>query len=120
MVTETLPTVSVIIPAHNRVKYIDETVRSVLDQSYSAYELIVVDDGSSDGTSEYLRNEHPEFTVLAGDGNLWWTGATNLGVRYALQYARKDDRILTLNNDTVLPRTYLETMISLSRQVQNG
>jgi len=55
-------------------------------------------------------------TVLTGDGKLWWTGATNLGVRRALKDCRQDDYVLTLNNDTVLPADYLETIVILARR----
>jgi rhamnosyltransferase len=54
------PTVSVILPTYNRSQTLDGAARSVLDQSYSNTELIVVDDGSSDGSSDVLE-------ALAGD-----------------------------------------------------
>jgi len=50
-----MPTVSVIIPAYNRADYIQETVESVLSQTYTDYEIIVINDGSKDGTEEALR-----------------------------------------------------------------
>ncbi len=50
-----LPAVSVIIPSHNRWPMIGEAVESVLRQSFQDFELIVVDDGSSDGTAERIR-----------------------------------------------------------------
>ena len=49
------PTVSVIIPTYNREKYIERAIKSVLEQSYKDYELIIVDDGSTDDTAKILK-----------------------------------------------------------------
>lgn len=50
-----MPTVSVIIPAYNAGKFLEETVRSVLDQSYSDFEIVICDDGSADNTAEVAK-----------------------------------------------------------------
>ena len=50
------PTVSVIIPVYNAQDYIDLTITSVIEQSYTDWELIIVDDGSTDGSSNIIKN----------------------------------------------------------------
>lgn len=117
---ETQPSIYIVIPVHNRLDATRDCLDSLKAQTYTPFQVLLVDDGSRDGTSEYVRRRYPEVIVLEGDGNLWWTGATNLGVRYALQYASDTDYILTLNNDTVLPPAYLHTMAALAKQVPNG
>ena len=52
---ESQPLISVIIPVHNGERYLAEAIESVLNQSYSAHEVIIVDDGSDDGSAEVAR-----------------------------------------------------------------
>jgi GT2 family glycosyltransferase len=65
-----------------------------------------------------LKNEFPEAHIIKGDGNLWWTGATNLGVKYALENGA--EFILTLNNDTVAAEDFLEKMVYWSNIKPNS
>jgi glycosyltransferase involved in cell wall biosynthesis len=77
--------VSVIIPAYNRVNYIDQTISSVLDQSYHNVELIVVDDGSTDGTYEKILSYGDKLTLLThkNRANKGQSTAINLGLANA-------------------------------------
>jgi glycosyltransferase involved in cell wall biosynthesis len=77
--------ISVIIPAFNRGRYIRQTVDSVLNQSYPNLELIVVDDGSSDGTRAILEQFGNRIRLLEHDGrqNRGQSASINLGLRHA-------------------------------------
>ena len=63
--TTGLPLVSVVIPTYNRAPMIGQALESVLSQSYRDFELIVVDDGSTDGTAVLLDRYQPALTVLS-------------------------------------------------------
>ena len=75
--------VSVIIPTFNRKSMIDRAVRSVVSQTVSASEIIVVDDGSTDGTAAYLRRNYSDIEVVEQE-NLGVSAARNRGVRESL------------------------------------
>ena len=78
------PTVSVILPTYNRAHLLDRAIRSVLDQTYQDFELIVVDDGSSDNTEEVVTNfTDPCIRYLRHEQNRGAAAARNTGIRVA-------------------------------------
>lgn len=101
--------IHILIPVHNRKLYTLACLQSLRNQTVNDFEIVVIDDGSTDGSEISIRESFPEVVILKGDGNLWWSGATNLGVKYALEH--NADYVLTLNNDTLAPPDYLEKMI---------
>jgi len=108
----------IVIPVHNRKEYTKNCLLSLRAQTYKEFKTIIVDDGSTDGTAEMLEQEFPEVHVIKGDGNLWWTAATNLGVKYAIE--NNAEYILTLNNDTIATEKFLEKMIFWAMQTPNA
>jgi GT2 family glycosyltransferase len=101
--------ICIVIPVYNRKRFTKDCLQSLRIQTMPADHVIMVDDGSTDGTKEMLRDEFPEVIVIEGDGNLFWTAAINLGIRRALSL--KADYILTLNNDTVAFPDFVEKML---------
>lgn len=99
----------IVIPIYNRKNFTRECIVSLQNQTYKNYKIIIIDDGSTDGTKEMLQTEFPEVLVLYGDGNLFWTKAINMGIKKAL--ALGAEYILTLNNDTIATSDFLEKMI---------
>lgn len=79
-----MPEVSVIIPTHNRQRLIRRAVRSVLNQTYSDLECIVVDDASSDDTAQVMQTIGDDrVSYLRHDRNRGASGARNTGIRAA-------------------------------------
>lgn len=104
------PRVHVVIAVRNRWVLTRECLESLERQGYPNISVVVVDDGSSDGTGEEITRRFPHIVVLPGDGELWWTGATALGIDWVLERCGEDDFILTLNNDTTVGSDYIEVL----------
>jgi len=102
----------VIIPVHNRLALTKQCLSSVEIQDYENKSVIVIDDGSNDGTYSCIKTKFPQVQLLRGDGNLWWGGATNLGIITALKEAKSDDFILLLNNDLIIEKDYITKIIA--------
>jgi glycosyltransferase involved in cell wall biosynthesis len=77
------PAVSVVIATYNRAKFLTETIESILQQSFQDYELLVVDDGSTDDTKRSLKPYETRLRYLHQE-NRGPSAARNLGVRHAL------------------------------------
>lgn len=100
--------IAIVIPVHNRIQFTVDCLNSLRKQTYKDFKVIVVDDGSTDGTTDILAKDFPEVKVLMGDGNLFWTAAINRGVAHALKSGVS--YILSLNNDTLAREDFLEKM----------
>lgn len=92
--------VHIITPVHNR----KETTLACLENlkqcgDLQRYHMVIVDDGSIDGTKAAIHSLYPEVTVLPGNGNLWWTGAMAQGMQYA--YEQGAEYFIWLNDDCI-------------------
>ena len=92
------PKISVIIPAYNARKFIAEAIESVLNQTFPAHEIIVVDDGSTDGTGEFVKNRFGDKVRLIRQENKGQGAARNAGIQVAtgniFQFLDADDLLL--------------------------
>lgn len=111
--------ISIIIPVYNHLEHTSKALSDLYDSIHKvrdvSFNVIVVDDGSTDGTSIWIKTHYPETIILEGDGNLWWSGAINLGSTYALDNL-ESDYVLWWNNDITLSNDY---MIKLHNIIKN-
>lgn len=116
--------ISIIIPVFNGISFTKVCLKSLFDQISTTespdadFNIIVVDDGSKDGTAKWIRNNYPSVHLLYGDGSLWWSGGINMGVNYALKELNSD-YILWWNNDINPADDYLIQTLKLVRENDN-
>ncbi|WNQ12882.1 glycosyltransferase family 2 protein [Paenibacillus aurantius] len=100
-----LPKTSIIIPTYNGLELLIECITAIRAYTPEPYELIVVDNGSEDGTVKFCRQEKIRFVSLPV--NKGFPAACNLGLRIAT-----GDALLLLNNDIVVTHHWLENMLA--------
>jgi len=106
--------VYIVTPVYNRKKFTKNYLFALQKQTNQDFKVIIVDDGSIDGTSEMIEEEFPEVILLKEEGDLWWAESTNVGVRYALEH--NASYVMTLNDDTLPQEDYIENMIRWSQK----
>ena len=98
--------ISVIVLNYNGKGFLDGCLSSLASQTYSDFEVIVVDNGSRDGSPEYIEENYPWVRLAKNDENLGFAGGTNVGIR-----AAKGEFIITLNNDSRADSRFIEELI---------
>jgi len=100
--------ISVIVPIYNAQKYINNCIESILKQNYNKFELILVDDGSTDLTKSILENYSKEYSrikiITKDNGEV--SSARNIGIKYAT-----GEWITFVDADDVLSSNYLSNLI---------
>ncbi|RMH58292.1 MAG: glycosyltransferase family 2 protein [Deinococcus-Thermus bacterium] len=107
-----MPTVYIIILNWNGWKDTLACLFSLEDLDYPSYEIVVVDNGSTDNSVEEIRKAYPQITLLETGRNLGFAGGNNLGIRYALE--KGANYIWLLNNDTVVAPNALTAMVEIA------
>ena len=108
---------SIITPLYNRLELTREFVAALSGSLPPglAWECLLVDDGSTDGTREWLNDLPPPFRALLNDGNLGFARANNRGAREA-----RGEILALLNNDLVLSPGWLPPLLASLRQPRTG
>jgi GT2 family glycosyltransferase len=111
-----LPEVTVIVLNWNGLEDTLACLDSLCQLDYPSYQVVVVDNGSQDGSPDVIRDTHPDVLVLEAGENLGYVGGNNLGLDYAC--SRESAYALLLNNDTLVAPDFMVKMVEFAETDQ--
>ena len=106
--------VSIIIPVFNKFQYTLNCLKSISDNTTGSFEVVIVDDASTDGTANQLKNI-PNLTIIRNKENLGFVESCNNGAKLS-----KGKFLLFLNNDTVVTENWLPPLLELIKKEDVG
>ena len=108
------PLVSVLIVNWNSKSDLEDCLGSLFGISYPSYEVIVVDNGSTDSSVELLKEKYPRVRIVESKKNLGFAGGNNVGFKYC-----RGKYILFLNNDTIVNKKFLSELVAFMESHKN-
>lgn len=102
------PLVSVVILNWNGGDEVIECLRCIFEQTYSNIELVIVDNGSTDGSIERIKAMHPEVMIIQNTDNLGYARGMNVGIRHV-----SGKFVVLLNQDAALEKSYIKTAVNI-------
>lgn len=110
ILSQPTPKISIVVVSFNTRDVTLECLRSVQNQTNSEYELIVIDNASSDGSADAIRSEFPDISLLAEPQNHGFAKANNIASKHA-----KGEYLLLLNPDTVVLDGAIDKLLKFAR-----
>ena len=104
------PKVFIIVLNWNRREDTIECVNSIRKINYPRYEIVIVDNGSTDGSEKILRSAFPDIKLIQNNENLGFAEGNNVGIRYAL--GNGADYVVILNNDTAVDEGFITELVN--------
>jgi len=97
---------TIVIPNYNGKHFLKSCLDSLSNQTEKLFEIIIVDNGSTDGSAEYIKEHFPLVTLIPLDNNYGFSRAVNEGIRASIT-----PYVILLNNDTTVHQDFVRTMI---------
>ena len=103
-----VPKVSIIIVNYNGKELLQKCLDSLLNVRYDNFEIILVDNNSTDGTVEFITKNHPSIIIIKLDSNKGFAEPNNIAAKLA-----KGEYLLFLNNDTIVTPNFISEMVKV-------
>ena len=120
--------ICILIPVYNEIHFTKQCLKN-LDNCVEHYKktqeraikikIIVIDDGSTDGTSDWIRNHYPDVILCHGNGNLFWSAAINMGIEHVQSLEDDPSYILFWNKDLYIEKTYFTILHNLIKSKED-
>ena len=107
------PKVTVLILSYNGKHLLEEAISSYLKNNYDNFEIAVIDNGSKDGTEEFVRSNFPSVKLIRIEKNKGYSGGFNVGMEYAFGES-KSDFVLITNNDVEADNNIIEKLVEIA------
>jgi len=104
--------VFIIIPVFNRIEMTLQCLEAIHKQTFKDHQIIIVDDGSTDGTGGIIKKKYPLVEILQGDGTYFWTKCLNEGILHIKPKMTERDFVLHINNDTTFEDSYIQRLLN--------
>ena len=101
--------IGIVIPNFNGVKHLDVCFRSLSEQSYSGFNVLLIDNNSADDSVEFVKKYYPEVEIIVNPENYGFAKAVNIGINRFLDSGC--DYILLLNNDIECDKNFVSEMV---------
>lgn len=108
------PLISIVIPNINGIKYLPDCLSSIQKQTFKDFEVIVIDNGSTDGSTELIKRDYPWVRLIELSENIGFAAACNKGIKVL-----RGRYVVTLNNDTVVELQWLEELWKAMEEDKN-
>ena len=110
--------VIVLILSYNGKHLLDDSISSYLENNYHNFKVIVIDNGSTDGTEEYVNTKWKDIKVLRTEKNLGYSGGFNFGLDYAFN-RENSEYVLITNNDVKADSKVISELVKVAKTDQN-
>lgn len=108
-----------VIVTYNNKDLVDECLSSIYNQDFENIEVVLVDNGSTDDTFEYVQKNHPKVHAINSGSNLGFAAANNLGIIHALK-DRQCSYVALLNSDATLEKNWTKVLVNFAEGHENG
>jgi GT2 family glycosyltransferase len=117
-------TITLIMPVFNGLRFTKTCLLHLyencqIEQNIPGINIVIVDDASTDGSYEWIQKNYPKVKLLKGNGNLWWSGGINSGVKYALE-SLNSEYVIWWNNDIFPEKNYFKILNNLLKSYESS